>query len=127
MLKRTLAATFLGVFLNFAFAPYVLASGKTEKEVRFSEKVKTNIAKLGTGEDAKIKLKLKDGTKISGYVKAINDENVVVVDAKTNQTINVPYSGVKQVKGNNLSTGAKILIGVGIFVLVIVIAASSLK
>ena len=38
---------------------------------------------------------------------------------KTGGATEVPYPQVKSVKGNNLSTGAKIAIGVGIAILVI--------
>lgn len=40
----------------------------------------------------------------------------MIVDDKTGGTTAVPYPQVKKVKGNNLSTGAKIVIGVGIVI-----------
>jgi hypothetical protein len=45
------------------------------------------------------------------------------VDAKTKAPSVVAYAQVKQVQGNNLSTGQKIVIGVGIAVAALVIAA----
>ncbi len=53
------------------------------KEEKFAERVKTEIAKLGTGTDAKIKLKLKDGTKIKGYVMEADEDQFVVMNSKT--------------------------------------------
>jgi hypothetical protein len=53
------------------------------------------------------------------------------MNSKTGQTVPVAYSNVKQVKGNNLSTGVKIIIGVAIIFAVILIvtaiAGSQLK
>jgi hypothetical protein len=95
------------------------APNATSKEARFAAKVKASIAKLGTGPEAGVEVKLRDKTKLKGYVQAANENSFSVVDEKTGNTTDVPYPQVKSVKGNNLSTGAKIAIGVGIAVLVI--------
>ena len=91
----------------------------TSKESRFAAKVKTAIAQLGTGPGARVEIKLRDKTKLKGYVKATNDDSFAVVDDKTSNATEIPYPQVKTVKGNNLSTGAKIAIGVGVAVIVI--------
>ncbi|MEO6050714.1 MAG: hypothetical protein ABIP78_05200 [Pyrinomonadaceae bacterium] len=52
----------------------------------------------------------------------MNENSFVVINEKTASPTEVPYPNAKQVKGNNLSTGAKIAIGVGIALLVLVIA-----
>jgi hypothetical protein len=66
---------------------------------------------------------LKDKTKLKGHLSEVGSESFVVVDAKTGSPTTVTYPQVKQVKGNNLATGVKILIGVGIFLGVILILA----
>src|SRR5713226_4999549 len=99
----------------------VMAHGTAEKEARFAEKVKAGITKLGTGKDALVKVKLRDGTKLSGYISESNEDNFVVVDSKSGTATTIPYPQVKQVKGNNLSTGAWVAIGVGIVVGLIVL------
>lgn len=45
------------------------------------------------------------------------------MDVKTGAATTVPYPQVKQVKGNNLSTGTKIAIGLGIVAGVILFLA----
>jgi len=82
---------------------------------------KTNIAKLGSGTDAKVQVKLKDGTKLKGYVSQINENSFVVMNEKTGIPTEVPYPNAKQVKGNNLSTGVIIAIGIGIAVAIILL------
>ena len=77
--------------------------------------------KLGTGAAAHVEVKLRDKTKLKGYVSEANEDSFVTVDEKTNATSTVAYSQVQQVKGNNLSTAAKIAIGVGVILLPIVI------
>jgi hypothetical protein len=103
--------------------PPVLGSTK-EKEARFAEKVKAGILKLGTGPEARIEVRLRDKRKLKGYITEVGNDHFAVTDPKNGATEMISYSQVKQVKGNNLSTGAKIAIGVaiiaGILALIIV-------
>jgi hypothetical protein len=128
MLKRFLLMALLVLITNLAVTPYVYASGNAEKEAEFAEKVKSEIAKIGVGTDARIKVKLKDGTKLKGCVSEIKDTEFSVTDAKTGKTIPVPYSHAKQVKGNNLSSQFIIgLVVVGAIVASLVIIGLSAK
>ena len=97
------------------------AGTKEEKDAQFAEKVKQGISKLGTGVDARIEVKLRDKTRLKGYVSEAGEDSFVIVDAKTGAPSRVTYPQVKQVKGNNLSRAAEIAIGVGVIVLPIVI------
>ena len=122
MLKKITAMMVFVLVLNLAITPYAFASDNPVRDAKLVEKVKTGIAKLGTGPEAKVEIKLKVGTKLKGYVTEISDEKFVVMDSRTGQTVPVLYSTVKQVKGNNLSKGAIITIGfVAFFVLLFVI------
>jgi hypothetical protein len=44
------------------------------------------------------------------------------MNTKTNEAVSVSYLNVKQVKGNNLSEGVKILIGIGAIIALVVIS-----
>jgi len=99
----------------------IAASSKAEKEVRLTGKVKQGIEKIGSGRDARVEVKLRDKTRLKGYVSEINEAGFVVTDFKTGAGSPVAYADVAQVKGNNLSTGAKIAIGVGIVVGLVVL------
>ncbi len=89
--------------------------------------MKTQISKLGIGQDARVKIKLKDGSKIKGYISEVGDSQFVVTDLETGQNTTVPYPGVKQVKGNNLSTGVKIAIGLAVLVVIVLVLGSLAK
>ena len=102
------------LIILLAAAPPVWAKSKAEKEAQQAEKIKTAILQLGTGPDARVHLKLRDKTKVAGYIEAAGADSFVVVDATTGTTTTVPYPNVTQVKGNNLSTGAKVAIVLGI-------------
>lgn len=122
MVKNILSMLLIVLVMNMSVLT-AFAETKTEKEAKFAEKVKANIIKLGTGTEAKVQVKLKDGTKLKGYVSQINENSFVVVDEKTGSPTEVPYPQAKQVKGNNLSTGAKILIVAGAIILFAVIGS----
>lgn len=125
MLKKLLSAIIISLLFNLIAAPSVLATGKTEKEAKFTEEVKNGIAKLGTGRDAKLKLKLKDGTKIKGYISEIGNDSFKVQNEKTGESVSIGYSQVKQAKGNNLSKKTAIILGFAALftVLIIVLVA----
>lgn len=125
MFKKMLSFTLAALLIQLASVTPASAKGREEdKQAQRAEKVKAGIAKLGVGEMARVKVKLQDGTKLEGYVSEVNGENFVVKDTKTGAVVTVAYPQVKQVKGNNLSTGARIAIGVGIIVAVIILLAS---
>ena len=108
----------------------VAASSKAEKELRFAGKVKQGIEKLGSGSNTRVKVKLRDKTRLKGYISEISENGFVVTDLKTGASNKVAYAEVKQIKGNNMSTGAKIgigiAIGVGVTILVLLLIMNHL-
>lgn len=125
MLKKYTALTVaLLLALTLVGQRQALASSKAEKEARYTERVKAGILKLGVGRQARVTVKMNDKTKVVGYISEIQNEYFVVTDMNSAATTTLAYAGVTQVKGNNLSTGAKIAIGVGIAVAVIIILYS---
>ena len=123
MLKKIVSLALVGSLMAVASARPVSAVTltKAEKEARFAEKVKAGITKLGTGTEARVEVKLRDKTKLKGYISEAGEEQFTVVDAKTGIATIVAYPQVKQVKGNNLSRGAEIALGIGIIVVPIII------
>ncbi len=114
MHKKYLALVLSVMLINLACAGPVWAKASADKEARLAAKVKASVLAFGTGPAARVKVKLRDKTKLEGYVSVTGEDSFVVTDTKTGVATTVPYPQVKQVKGNNLSTGAKIAIGVGI-------------
>ena len=121
MLKKLLSLSLAALLINLAVMTPAYAASKEEKHARFAEKVKASVLKLGTGEAARVKVKLRDKTKVEGYISAADGEGFTVTNSKTGMATTVAYPQVKSVKGHNLSTGAKIAIGVGIAAAIIFI------
>jgi hypothetical protein len=99
----------------------VVASGKAEKQAKLAEKVKAGVLKLGVGKEARITVKLRDKTKLAGYVSEVREDSFVITDLNTGTATTVAYPEVAQVKGHHLSKGAKIAI-IGLSVAVAVLA-----
>ena len=122
MFKRLFSLALVALVINVAGMRLVYADSKEEERAHFAEKVKASVLKLGTGEAARVKVKLRDQTKLEGYISAAEGESFTVTNPNTGKATQVAYPQVKSVKGNNLSTSAKIGIGVGIgFVVLLLI------
>lgn len=128
MSKKFISIALIIAIINaFGTVSMFAAGTNPEKALRRAVKVKENIRRLGTGTKAKIKLTLNDESKIEGYVSRAGEDSFTVTNATTGQTAEIEYSRVKKAKGNNLSTGAKIVIGVGIGLVILVIAVLANK
>ncbi len=121
MFKKLLSLSLVALLINLTAMTPAYAASKEEKQARFAEKVKANVMKIGTGEAARVKIKLQDKTKVAGYISAADDEGFTVIDSKTGVATTIAYPQVKSVQGHNLSTGAKIAIGLGIAAAIIFI------
>ena len=79
------------------------------------EQVKSKIARLGIGAKAKATIKLKNGTKVKGYVAQADQEDFVIRDRKTDAPTTIRYADVLKVEDNKgHSTARNIAIGVAI-------------
>lgn len=117
MFKKIATLILLGFVLNlFFYTP--LRANNSVKESKNARKVKNEIIKLGSGTQSIVKLKLRDKSELQGYVKEIGDESFTVVDRQSNKETEVSYAKVKKARGQNYSTGQKILIVVGLIFLV---------
>lgn len=108
----------------FSFAPLASEMPKDKaRKAMLASQVKAGIAHLGTGTSSRVRVVLYDKTKYHGYITEIAEDHFVIADAKTGAMAPIAYPEVKGIKGNNLSTGAKIGIGVAIVAAVGIIAA----
>jgi hypothetical protein len=112
MFRRILSAALIVLLVQVASAYPIIANG-SKKASDQTGKVKAGIAKLGVGPEARVKVKLRDNIKLEGYIREAGAEHFTLIENKTGTLTSVEYSQVKQVKGNNLSKGSKIAIGIG--------------
>ncbi len=114
MLRRILGLALVGLLVNVSCESQARASSDESKQARLAGKVKKEIARLGTGPDARVEVKLYDGTKVKGFVSEIADEYFVVTDAKTGAATRVSYPQVKQLLGRGDGKGKRIAVGFAI-------------
>ena len=82
------------------------------RQRKFAEQVKAHIIKLGTGPGARIELRLRDKTKVKGYVNFIDDDHFVVADDQTGMTTRMTYAQVIQIKGQDFNRDKELAIGI---------------
>ncbi len=124
MLKKVLSLVVLVAVFHAGFCVQTAsARSKAEKQARFAERVKAGIVQLGVGEETYVKVKLRDKTKLTGYISETRKDGFVVADAKTGKATAVAYADVKQIRGQNLTRGQKIALGVGVAAAIFLIVA----
>ena len=113
MLKTYLSL--LVVMLLLATIPEAALAKQSGSQVPTVEAVKSKIARLGIGAKAKATIKLKNGTKVKGYVAQAGEEDFVMRDRKTDAPTTIRYADVLKVEENRgHSTARNIAIGVAI-------------
>jgi hypothetical protein len=99
MFKKALTAALAALLINLAAAGDVRAV-VAQDAAAAAAKVKEAVAKLGTGPSALAEVKLKNRTKLKGYVADASDESFTVVgsDGKATRVAYAEVEGVKAVK-----------------------------
>lgn len=114
MNRQALCFALAALVLNLVCFTPASAATKPEAGAKFAAKVKREIARLGTGPEARVEVKLRDKTRVAGYVSDVAEDHFAVTDAKTGTVTLVPYPQVRQAKGNNLTTNQRIAVAVGL-------------
>ena len=116
MTKKLLASAVAALVFNLLCVTSAPATSQAEKDGQLAAKVKESIFNIGTGPAARVEVKLRDGTKLRGYVATAAEDHFVIAEDKSGAATKVPYAQVKQVKhvnqvkqvrGNNLTKGAE--------------------
>ncbi|HEX8851853.1 MAG TPA: hypothetical protein VF754_00120 [Pyrinomonadaceae bacterium] len=115
VLKRILAITLVGALWPALFG-VSSAAAKDIEEAQMAEKARARVARIGVGRDARVEVKLRDKTKLKGYVSDAGADSFTVMDSKTGASRTLAYADVAQVskQGNGLSTRTKAIIGAAV-------------
>ena len=115
MLRKSLA-TIVGLVLlhTVLCVQPASASSKAEKDAKLAAQVKEKMSTFGVGKSARLAVKLRNKALLGGYVESTGEESFVLANLKTGDSTTVAYADVTQVRGQKLSTGAKIAIGIAI-------------
>jgi hypothetical protein len=105
-----------------------LTRAQTAPDFQEIAKIRAAVQKLGVGRDARVEVKLRDKTKLKGYISAAEQDSFTLADSKTGSTQNISYTEVDQVKKHHsgLSTRSWIIVG-AIATAAIIIGATVIK
>lgn len=129
---RTLLSLVLVVLLMQGLSAAPVIAAQVNNDAQAIEKVRAKVAKIGTGDKARVTVKRKDGTKIKGNITQAGADDFTVRDKKTNDTTTISYRDVAKVEDNRGQSDSKniftaIALGVGAFVAVIAVVVLAMK
>ncbi len=133
MLNKTISCLLVAMLVCLSTVQIVSATSRKSENNKKEEakiakrasEIETAVRKLGVSTESKVKVKLRDKTKISGFVSKIEKESFTVTDKNGQQHV-IEYRSAKQIKGNNLHAGVWVAIGVGAAVLVMLVILGQL-
>ena len=113
-MMKTLLSLLVTAVLLLAAVPSARAN-QTGSQSPTVETVKSRIARLGIGAKAKATVKLKNGTKVKGYVAQAGEDDFVIRNRKTDAPTTISYADVLKVDDNKgHSTARNVAIGVAV-------------
>ena len=92
MFRKILAVIISGIILSAAFGhPAAFA-----QDAR-ADKARAFVARRGTGADARVVVRLRNDSKLRGYISQTGADSFTVVNPQTNTSTNVSYAEVEKV------------------------------
>ena len=114
MFKSLLSLMLVGLLVHGVNAAPVLAA-QGNNDAQAIEKVRLKVAKIGVGAKARATVRMKNGTKIKGFISQAGQDDFTIRDRNTGDPTTVSYRDVIKVDDNRgHSTLRNVLIGVGI-------------
>lgn len=110
MIKLWLSLTLI-YLLVFTAAP-VLARSKPLPQADSVEQIRMKLERIGVGEKARATIRLKNGTRLKGFIYQMGASDFVLRDRKTLAPTQILYSDVERVQSNKGHSTAK-WIGIG--------------
>ncbi|MDT7604481.1 MAG: hypothetical protein QOF61_2478 [Acidobacteriota bacterium] len=98
MMKKVIAAVLACAVVCAASGAGAFAATQAEKEAERLAKVKAKIHRVGTGDKARVSVKMKDGRRLKGYVGESHEDEFVLRDTKTDAPTTVAFADVAEVK-----------------------------
>lgn len=119
MLKRVLAVMLTGMLVTMAIglgpvnAQSFQSAGTDDPR---ASKGRLDVVKLGVGEKARVEVKLRDNSKVKGYIGEANEDSFTVVDSKNGSEQRIAYADVQKVNkaGGGFSTRSWIILGAAV-------------
>jgi len=91
------------------------ALARTREEARavLAAKIKDGVARLGTGQEAEVRLILSDKSVLAGFIGQTDEQQFVLVSPEIELRRTLAYGQIEQLHGENFATGLRISVGEG--------------
>ena len=110
MFKRILATTLSGILLALTFG--VQPTGAQTTNNAEAGQVRAKVQSIGAGPKARVEVKLRNKTKVKGYVSGSALDSFTVISSQTDSTETVAYADVAEVKkSGGLKTLTWVILG----------------
>ena len=113
MIRKTFAMMLAAMVLLTAFGFQRVSANSAAAQLE-PEKIKAQVQKIGWGPNAKVEVKLRDGSQYKGYIKESDENTFTVVEKQTGADKTFAYadtSSVKKASGGGLSMKTWLIIG----------------
>ncbi|MGH9962022.1 MAG: hypothetical protein ACREBC_33650 [Pyrinomonadaceae bacterium] len=112
MFQRLVAIMLTGMLLAMTVGSHQANAQSGQDDTRVT-KVRTDVFKLGVGEKARVEVKLRDNSRVKGYIGEATADSFVVVDSENGYRQTIAYADVDKVKkaGSGISTKSWIILG----------------
>jgi hypothetical protein len=131
MMKKVLAVALACAVVVISSGVGAFAATQAEKDAERLAKVKAKVHRAGTGDRARVSVKMKDGRQLKGYVSESGENDFVLRDTKTDAPTPVAFADVQEVKRmpppttRAQDTVAYVGAGIGAVILVVLIVAAT--
>ncbi len=127
MFKKLLSVALTSLFVSMITAVPASAQSQAGTETQQADKMKAKVTRLGTGKQARVEVKLKDNTKLKGYIGEIAEEHFTVIDPRHGTVTPVPYAQVQKIKNTNHSDLFALGLGAAVIGGVLIVVMASLR
>jgi hypothetical protein len=111
MFRRTFAVMLSGLLLLATLGfQTALAQTKSDSAV---ERMRAKVQKIGVGANARVEVKLRDSTRVKGYISSADQDSFTVTDRRTATTQTLSYADASSVNkgGSGVSMKTWIILG----------------
>ena len=110
MIKSHLALALSVVITVMSFGLPLTAKAQSNSE---ADKIRSKVHTLSASKSSQVQVKFRDGTKLKGYIDAVEPLNFTLRDPKGGTTQSIAYSEVESVSkaGDGVSTKTWLIIG----------------
>ena len=113
MFEKLLSLALAGLLIGILGTAPVSAQSRAGTDSQQADKIKAKVTRLGTGKQARVEVKLRDTTKLKGYIGQIAEDHFTLIDPKHGTVTTITYGQVEKIKDRNHDWVTAALLGAG--------------